>query len=583
MEKLKKFVKKYISPELPMRLCVFNMMSVIGIVGGCVSILTTYLMKIGNGQVYSVIVAVVMLVFLLYLANSRKKLNLASILLCSIIGFIVFPIMFINGGGIYSGMPIWFMLVLVFVSILIEGKIRFIICGLLMLTYVGLIAFAYRYPEELSYFETEQMVFMDIGQSVIFVGITILAIISFQLYMYDLAMKKTEEAAREAEKAKEEAISANTAKSNFLANMSHEIRTPLGVIIGMNEMIQRDSNQQSVLDYSKDVNDSAKSLLSIINDILDFSKIESGKMSIVENEYEPASFVASIQEIAKIKSEEKGIVFETKIDRTLPSKLWGDDLKIKQCLTNLISNAFKYTEKGKIVFELTCKNEGDNAILTFSVSDTGRGIKEDEMDKLFVSFVRLEESKNRAIQGTGLGLNITAHFIEMMNGKLEVESKYGEGSKFYFTISQKIIDSTPIAFEKKEEIQKANTTGAVYPEAHVLVVDDSKVNLKVFSSLLKKTQINVDTAGSGFEAIEKVRNTHYDMIFMDHMMPDMDGVETFKKLREEDLVKDIPVIMLTANAIVGMKEFFLNEGFTDYLSKPIEFAKLETVLAKYLG
>jgi len=584
MNRLNEIRKRIVSTEIPMRLCVFNMMSIIGIIGGVVSLITTYLMDIQSGQVTSMLLAVVLLLLFQYMANVLHKLNLAAILLCSIIGFVVFPLMFLHGGGIYSGMPVWFMLDLVFLAILIEGKIKFLIGAITLGIYSFLVYYAYKFPDKLTYFASEEMIYMDMGQSLIFVGLCIICIISFQVYMYDLAYKKIGEAKNEAEKAKEDALAANAAKSSFLANMSHEIRTPIGVIIGMNEMIQRDSNQDVIKDYSRDVSSSAKTLLSIINDILDFSKIESGKMTIVNYEYETMSLLRDIMEIAKVKKEETNIEFEAKIDDKLPKKLLGDDLRIKECLINIVTNAFKYTEKGKVTFRVTGERIDDVERITFSVEDTGRGIKEEEMAKLFESFVRLDEKNNRNIQGTGLGLNITNRLLELMNSKLEVESVYNEGSRFYFTIEQQITDDTPISDNNKnlDEQKKGYQPGLTAEDAHILVVDDSKVNLKVFCALLKQTKINIDTAISGMDSIEMVRNNHYDMIFMDHMMPGMDGEETLLKMKEEDLLGNTPIVMLTANAIVGMKEHFLEIGFTEYLSKPIEFKKLEEILIKYL-
>lgn len=576
MNKIKEFTKRYISADLPMRLCVFNMMTVVGVIAGVVSLITTYMMKINNGQVIPMAVAMLALIFFMYLANYKGRLNLAAALICSSMGFVLFPEMFIKGGGIYSGMPVWFMLVIVFSAILIEGKLKYIIILVLIIEDCSLIIFAYLHPERLNYFNGDDMVFMDVAQSIFFVGVCIASIISFQLYMYDIAYKRAEEAVKEAE-------AANMAKSDFLASMSHEIRTPMGVIIGMNEMIQRESNQENIVDYSEDVSRAAKLLLSIINDILDFSKIESGKMNIVESDYDIKLLISDVLDMAKIKQEQTGIDFEVKIDESIPRKYYGDDLRIKQCLINIISNAFKYTEKGKIVFEVSGVSTGEQESLTFSVTDTGIGIKPEDKEKLFESFVRLDEVHNRGIQGTGLGLNITASLLCLMNSELKVESEFGKGSRFYFTINQQIIDHTKLCDEETDNhVKEEYVSEFTAPDAQVLVVDDSKINLKVFKTLLKRTQITIDTAQSGEEAIEILRNKQYDIVFMDHMMPGLDGEETFKKLVEESIIGDTPTIMLTANAILGMREHFIEIGFTDYLTKPIEYIKLEEMLRKYL-
>lgn len=585
MDKFKKFVKRFVSPDLPMRLCVFNMMSAIGFVGGLVSIIITYAMHINNGQIISMAVALSMLVFLVYLANAKNMLNLAAILLCIVIGWAVFPHMFIKGGGIYSGMPLWFVLVIVFETILIEGKAKFIIGGITVAIYTGMFYFAYAFPEKLHYFGDDKMVFMDIAQSYVFVAICTFVILAFELFLYNIAIKRAAENAKEAEKAKSEAINANAAKSTFLANMSHEIRTPMGVILGMNEMIQRESKEQEIIEYSKDIMGAANSLLSIINDILDFSKIESGKMNIVENEYNFKNMIQDLITMFRVKEQETGIKFRVKYDKELPLTLFGDDLRIKQCLINILSNAFKYTEKGSVNFEISGETDGEYKKITFSVKDTGIGIKEDEMNRLFDSFERLDENHNKTIQGTGLGLNITSSLLTLMGSQLKVESTYGEGSRFYFTISQKIIGSETIISSMKNATDNVINDKKEYfvaENANVLVVDDNLVNIKVFTALLKNSKMKIDTALSGMEAIEKVKENKYDIIFLDHMMPEMDGEVTFIKMKEDNYIQDTPVIMLTANAISGMKEHFMDMGFAGYLSKPIDYDLLDKILRKYL-
>lgn len=383
----------------------------------------------------------------------------------------------------------------------------------------------------------------------------------------------------------DEARHATRTKTRFLATMSHEIRTPINAIIGMNEMILRESSEMEICGYASETKMAAEALLSIINDILDITKIEFGNISIIPVEYEMGKLISDVYNLIKMKAEEKGLEFVTIIDESLPSIVIGDDIRLKQILTNLLSNAVKYTHSGKIILEIKYLTDGD---IFFAVRDTGVGIKEEDLNKLFIMFNRAEEEKHRNIEGTGLGLPITDSILKVLGSTLRVESTYGEGSEFSFLLNQEVVDSKPVGeidLKVREVKRETYNSQFIAPDAQVLVVDDNDMNRKVFKNLLKGTKINITEADSGRQCLELVATTHYDIIFMDHMMPEMDGVETLEAMREMEvnLCKDTPVVILTANAVVGAKEFYLKSGFDDFLSKPVDPTKLERMVRAKLS
>ena len=395
---------------------------------------------------------------------------------------------------------------------------------------------------------------------------------------------------KELEQEKLMALQASQTKSEFLSNMSHEIRTPINAILGMDEMILRESKESNILEYAENLRHAGVSLLGIVNDILDFSKIEAGKMEIIPVEYQISSVLNDLVNMIQTRANKKGLKFIVNADPKLPSILFGDEIRIKQVITNILTNAVKYTEKGSVTLTVNYREKGtDSIILTVQVKDTGIGIKAEDIEKLFHAFERIEEKRNRTIEGTGLGMNITQQLLHLMHSKLNVDSVYCEGSMFWFEIEQKIISRDPIG-DFEEAFKHSLKNHAEYhekftaPDAEILVVDDTVMNLTVVKGLLKQTKIKIDTAESGKECLKMVANKKYDVIFLDHRMPEMDGLET---LREIQLMtpcpnRDTPVISLTANAISGAREQYLAAGFKDYLTKPINSTHLENMLIKYL-
>ncbi len=391
----------------------------------------------------------------------------------------------------------------------------------------------------------------------------------------------------------EVAKASSDAKSAFLSSMSHEIRTPINAVLGFDEMILLENKDPEIGRYAEDIQSAGKTLLSLINDILDFSKIEAGKMDIVPTQYELTSTINDVVSMTMSLANDKGLSFDVHVDPAIPHLLFGDEIRIKQCMTNILSNAVKYTEQGGLTLDVGFERteKPDSIYLNISVKDTGIGIRKEDMEKLFSAFDRLDQVRNRAVKGTGLGLSITKQLLESMDSKLEVESEYEKGSDFHFSLLQQVIKWEEIG-DLSEAFKKyiphggsENENDSFYaPDALILVTDDTDNNLLVVTRLLKRTGIKIDTADSGAKTLGMVKQKKYDIIYLDHMMPEMDGIETLHAMKELEgnINTDTPVIVLTANAVSGSREMYMREGFTDYMTKPVSYRTLKSSLQKYL-
>jgi signal transduction histidine kinase/DNA-binding NarL/FixJ family response regulator len=519
----------------------------------------------------------------MYISIVRNNVKLAGLLICFLANMVLFPLMFFTSGGIDSGMPIWFVLGLVFDFLILKGwtSIGMIAANLLMM--VGCIVAAEHNPSLLTA-TPEGYQMMDVIQSIIVIACILGVILKYQTHVYEEQRRKLEEHEKEL-------LAANRAKSKFLANMSHEIRTPINGIIGMNTMMLREcADNPTLTEYGVNIQSASQSLLAIINDILDISKIESGKLEIIPGEYELFSVVNDCYNMTASRAMNKGLEFMIHMNPNLPSALVGDEVRVRQIINNLLSNAVKYTDEGMVELTLDYERKSDASIvLTVEVRDTGIGVRKEDIGKLFESFTRVDEKRNSNVEGTGLGLNLTKKLVDLMHGEIGVTSVYNQGSVFTAKLPQIVKSWEPVgdfAVRYQELLsQQDKLSEVVYaPDASVLVVDDVPMNLLVARGLLKYTGITVDTANGGAEALELIAKNKYDIIFLDHLMPEMDGVECLHRFREMSNHPNMntPIIVLTANAIMGAREEYIQAGFTDYLAKPIQERELQSMLMKYL-
>ena len=433
--------------------------------------------------------------------------------------------------------------------------------------------------------------FAQLRRTLVLTIMVLLLVISIIMFIMSRYEKKSR-LAQELNQKAETAAAANEAKSTFLSNMSHEIRTPINAVLGMNEMILRESREPNVIEYAENIHTAGSTLLGLINDILDFSKIEAGKMEIVPVDYDLSSVFNDLVNMIHTRADAKGLELLLDFDQETPKLLYGDEIRIKQVITNILTNAVKYTEKGSVTFSVKFErvpDDPDSVLLCVAVKDTGIGIKPEDMEKLFSKFERIEEKRNRNVEGTGLGMTITLNLLEKMGSSLQVESTYGVGSTFSFKLRQRVNKWEPLGDYKAsyQELLKGHKKYRekfTAPEALVLMVDDNPMNLTVFKSLIKQTKVQVDTANDGDEGLLLAKEKKYDIIFLDHMMPGKDGIETLHELKKQESGpnRNTPVICLTANAISGAREQYIEAGFNDYLTKPIDTDKLEEMLLTYL-
>lgn len=559
--------------DLPFRVRLFNILAALGFV---ISLCNGILSYWNNGDMKLLFInagIALLSLLLLFYAYHSKKYQRCYFITIVVIFIFLFPLIFFKSGGYKGGMPSFYIFGILFTIFMLEGWLMFFSVLLELIIYITTIGIAYYYPNMVIWFQSEKEIVADVLTGVIVssASLGIAMYLHFQMYRKQQIFLM---------QAREEAMEANRAKSTFLANMSHEIRTPINVMLGMNEMILREAESMEIVQYAKSVEKAGNYLLSLINNILDITRIESKKLDIIEEKFSLRQLIQEVWLIGTKQAEAKNLEFLVEIEERLPEYLTGDALHTEQVILNLINNAVKYTKEGKILFEVRQEEKQ----ISFSVKDTGIGIKKEDMEALFDMFMRVDIKRHRNIEGSGLGLTIAKELCEQMGGRIQAESIYGKGSNFTVYLPLKCAGIEKIGQWKVTEGETAPESRKRFfaSKAQILLVDDSEQNLRVIASLLRRTGVQLDTAFSGFECIEKVRNKKYHLIFLDYMMPEMDGIETFHKLKKEENGQEVPVIALTADVSTGIHQHFLSEGFSDYLSKPVMWERLENLLLQWL-
>ena len=580
---IRKWIDKLFGSDISLREKLFRMIVFMGITAMVLAIVSNIVLQESVLILIPLLAGLGVLVLAFWINYRYHKMELSATLIVVIIDWIMFPIIYLTSGGIESGATVWFVLGIIFVFLLFKGRrmciVLIITMGIFSATYAG----GYLHPELIRPMASLRDVLLDSAMAVFLVSIAIGVLIKFQNKVYGQEREISE-------RQKQELEEVNRSKNSFFANMSHEIRTPINTIIGLNEMTLREDISDEIMENSVNIQNASKMLLSLINDILDLSKIESGKMEIVPTQYETNTLFSELINIIWIRAHEKKLELKLDIDKNIPSMLYGDEVRLRQVLINLLTNAVKYTKEGSVTLAAACEKRGINEIeLKISVSDTGIGIRKENVEQLFSSFRRVDEKKNRNIEGTGLGLSISKQLIELMGGKIKVDSIYTKGSTFTVTVNQKVVNEAPIGrmdILRKKKIYNGDQYKQSFeaPDGRILIVDDNEMNLLVASKLLRSTKVQVDTARSGKECLEMTKNKLYHVILMDHKMPEMDGVETLQRIRTQENGRcvDTPVIALTANAMSGSEMFYRECGFEGYLAKPVNGTLLEAAVLKHL-
>ena len=524
----------------------------------------------------------VVVALITYYSLKKKRIEIGSIFLVIISICIVLPYGFLKGGGVYSGSPSWFILGFVIIFLLYGGRKFYIFYILTVIVFAATIYISYKYPNLVVPLNSVEAIYFDQ-----FLASTLVATIIGVLQHYQSAILEKE--IKISDQQHKEIEDLNEAQNTFFSSMSHEIRTPINTIIGLNETTLRQKDlPEDVVENSLNIQNASRMLLSLINDILDLSKIQSGRMELTEAQYETSRMFSEIVNLLWNRAKDKGLQLNINVGESIPSMLYGDEMRIKQVIVNLLTNAIKYTDEGSVTLTVDGeKTQANTFMLRVSVADTGQGIRKESIPVIFDSFKRVNKNENKAIEGTGLGLSITKQLVDLMKGQITVDSIYTKGSTFRVSIPQRIVSDAPINFKSVSDLNKELKEyhqSFEAPDARILIVDDNDMNRMVCQKLLRETKVKTDAVSSGKECLDLTLQNHYDVIFMDHEMPDMDVIETLRRLRSQSngLCQDTPVVALTANAGSDRNSFYMDHGFQAYLAKPIHGSLLEATLMQLL-
>ena len=578
INKIKSLLK---DPDLDYQSKSFVLLSVIALIGLFIAMISGILLGQAFAANLSVFVEFVLFSGIFLWAIYFDGIKKAMIVISAFLIFVFLPMAFFTSGGAAGGTPVWFVFTTLYIVMTLSGKWKYFFLASNLVIVVLCWGIGYFRPELITEF-TRKEAFFDSFFTLLIVGVVMTALVSYQVILF----RKENERVNNQKKEIEEL---NRLQNRFFSSMSHEIRTPINSILGLNEVILRqDDISDEVRNDAENIQGSGRMLLALINDILDFSRIEAGRMDIVPVEYKVSETMSEIVSMVQIQAKNKGLGFDAVIDPETPSVLFGDEIRVRQIIVNLLNNAVKYTDSGSVSIRIEPENTEDFGVtLAITVSDTGIGIKEEVLPTLFDAFARMDQERNRGIEGTGLGLSIVRQLVDLMDGEITVDSIYGEGTTFRVTLPQGITDHKKVGnIDLMNHVVKRKdySSSFIAPNVRLLIVDDNKVNLLVEKKLLRETQIQVDTAEGGEEALKLTMEKRYDVILMDHLMPKMDGIECFRRIRNqtEGRCIDTPVIMLSANAEGENADLYAEAGFDDHLMKPVSGAALEEVLLKHL-